>query len=146
MNDDNLSIQALLARRELAEKATPGPWEKDGDHIYTEWSREYYPERGYQSEVAGFSEIRVATTENWSSDISDDETAGNASHIAANSPDVVIATIDELLRLRAECARLEREANWLAGYLTIGAHESYDAARRRWREAARRAVEEKPCP
>lgn len=37
---------------------------------------------------------------------------------------------------------MEREANWLAGYLTIGAHESYDAARRRWREAARMAVEQ----
>ncbi|MEE0816116.1 MAG: hypothetical protein U0M13_10690 [Desulfovibrio fairfieldensis] len=41
----DLSIEALLARRELAEKATPGPWEKDGDDIYTEWSREEYPER-----------------------------------------------------------------------------------------------------
>lgn len=61
---------------------------------------------------------------------------------AANSPDVVIATIDELLRLRAECARLEREANWLAGYLTIWAHESYDVARRLWRDASRKAVEE----
>ncbi len=59
-----------------------------------------------------------------------------------NSPDVTIVTVDELLRLRAENERLEREANWLAGYLTIGAHESYDAARRRWREAARMAVEQ----
>ncbi len=103
----DLSIEALLARRELAEKATPGPWEKDGDDIYTEWSREEYPERGYEAEVECFSEIRVATTENYSPDISDDETAGNAAHIAANSPDVVIATIDELLRLREENARLK---------------------------------------
>lgn len=50
--------------------------------------------------------------------------------------------LNELQRLKAENARLEREANWLAGYLTIGAHESYDAARRRWRDAARKAVEE----
>lgn len=39
-------------------------------------------------------------------------------------------------------AHLERAMEWLAGYLTIGAHESYDAARRRWRDAARKAVEE----
>lgn len=119
MPTTDLSIEALLVRREIAEKATPGPWEKMFETAVG-------TDNGHQVP------LRIAST-NFESD---------AAHIAANSPDVVIATIDELLRLRAECARLEREANWLAGYLTIGAHESYDAARRRWRDAARKAVEE----
>lgn len=38
----------------------------------------------------------------------------DAAHIAANSPDVVMADIDEILRLRADVERLEKEANWLA--------------------------------
>ena len=144
MTKTDISTETLLARREMAERATPGPWEKDGDDIYTEWSREEYPERGYEAEVEGFSEIRVATTENYSPDISDDETAGNAAHIAANSPDVVIATVDELLRLREENERLEREADWLADKLKQykGASVTYKGEIMSLREAARRAVQE----
>ena len=45
--------------------------------------------------------------------------------------------------LAENCSRLEREANWLAGSLPIGAHGSCDDARKRWRDVARKAVEEK---
>ena len=77
-------------------------------------------------------------------------------HIAANSPDVVIATIDELLRLREEKERLEKEADWLAlkawkkrdsEYIPEREHECLECpfdhdCVKCWREAARRAVEE----
>ena len=52
-------------------------------------------------------------------------------------------SLEALRGLRAKCARLEREANWLAGSLPIGAHGSCDDARKRWRDVARKAVEEK---
>ena len=65
-------------------------------------------------------------------------------HIAANSPDVVIATIDELLRLREENARLREALAEAADYIgdeSCGSAEFW----RKYRvalEAARRAVEE----
>lgn len=154
MKITELSTEALLDRKAIAERATPGPWEKDGDDIYTEWSREEYPERGYEAEVEGFSEIRVATTENYSPDISDDETAGNAAHIAANSPDVVIATIDELLRLREENERMQsmiaalarKVANltreWAKAGNVDNSAEYWVSWARHDAKAARRAVEQ----
>lgn len=79
MTKTDLSTEALLVRREIAEKATPGPWEKMFETAVG-------TDNGHQVP------LRIAST-NFESD---------ASHIVANSPDVVIATIDELLRLRAE--------------------------------------------
>lgn len=38
----------------------------------------------------------------------------DAQYIAANSPDVVRDDIDEILRLRAEVERLEKEVDWMA--------------------------------
>ena len=37
-----------------------------------------------------------------------------AEYLMSNDPPTVIATIDELLRLRAQVASLEKEADWLA--------------------------------
>lgn len=101
MPKTDLSTEALLVRRELAEKATPGPWKPDEpfevsrhikaitgdgptDYVFLAW---ICPKPG-----------EMGTHE---------QKANDASHIAANSPDVVIATIDELLRLRAENGRLK---------------------------------------
>lgn len=82
----DLSTEALMDRHKLAEQATPGPWQKSsaGRNIIGNINGRYL------SHVAEASGV-------------------DAVHIAANDPDTVIATIDELLRLRAECARLERE-------------------------------------
>ncbi len=84
----------------------------------------------------------------------------NAAHIAANSPDVVMADIDEILRLREQVERLEKEADWLAEYcwkkpeaeyhplremrggFYCGACPHDHDCRKCWREAARKAVEE----
>ena len=84
----------------------------------------------------------------------------NAAHIAANSPDVVMADIDEILRLREQVERLEKEADWLAencwkkpeveyhplremrgGFYCDACPYDYDC-RKCWRAAARKAVEE----
>ena len=95
MTEDSRTTESLLARRELAEKATPGPWEVD------------------KSEIT--SAVYVET--DWGHLIceSDDE---DAAHIAANSPDVVMADIDEIIRLRAEVEALKKQAAWLAEKLS----------------------------
>lgn len=98
----DLSSEALLARRDLAKKATPGPWylaEEDADNLLvTSNSRK---------EMVDIAKCEMAHPEAWMEEPFASEQNANAQHIAANSPDVVIATIDELLRLREENARLK---------------------------------------
>lgn len=69
-----------------------------------------------------------------------------ARHIAASSPDVVKADIEEILALRAENERLNKEADWLAESLDIitrfcAPEVINDLKYKSWREAARNAVE-----
>lgn len=85
--------------------------------------------------------------------------ANPVAHIAANSPDVVTADIDEILRLRVEVGRLEKEADWLATHVANALREPALIAHLHYlskgltvppssetiREAARKAVEEQ-CP
>ena len=124
MTKPDLSTESLLARKELAEKATPGPWEKMFETAVGTDNGHKVP-------------LRIAST-NFESD---------AAHIAANSPGVVIATINELVRLRAECARLDQEAEWLADKLKQykGPSITYKGEIMSLRAAARMAVEE-VCP
>lgn len=104
-NSTDLSTEALLKHRAIAEKATPGPWEsreegqKAIDDEYDVWSVVYGTER-------------VAIVEDGP------HMAANRAHIAANSPDVVKAHVDEILRLRDEVERLNKEAYWLALHLS----------------------------
>lgn len=70
-----------------------------------------------------------------------------AHHIAANHPDVVRADIEEILLLRQEVARLDKEADWLAESLDIitrfcAPEVINDLKYKSWREASRKAVEE----
>ncbi len=220
MTKTDLSTEALMARKVLAEQATPGPWflaEEDDDLLITSESR---------NGMVDIAKCEMANPDAGMDEPFASEQKANAYHIAANDPDTVIATIDELLRLRKQvegltnirdiqlqemavdmlnevshdktgedikafslgatcphcnmqfatmreaiehdaacpkhpatiraerlekeadwlaenCSRLEREANWLAGSLPIGAHGSCDDARKRWRDVARKAVEEK---
>lgn len=155
MNDIDLSTEALLKHRAIAEKATPGPWHvlaPDAIFICGQGEGEYLFENPQEISTSLLPE----------------EQRADAAHIAANSPDVVKAHIDEILRLRAEVERLEREAEWLAnhcrefcksysycgecpmfrGWLscvyedcgeTVGYRGEQHTAN--WREAARKAVE-----
>ena len=100
MTKDSRTTEALLARRELAEKATPGPWVK-GITIG----------RGYAVDaIWDCSGALVVDTEKSVSPYEESD----AAHIAASDPATVMADIDEILRLRADVERLEKEANWLA--------------------------------
>lgn len=139
------TTESLLARRALASKATPGPWKK-GIAL----------RQGYGVDaIWDCSGALVADTEKSVSPCEESD----AAHIAANSPDVVMADIDEILRLRAQVERLEKEADWLAeycwkkpeaeyhplremrgGFFCDACPYDYDC-RKCWREAARKAVE-----
>lgn len=84
----DLSTKVLLVRKMLAEKATPGPWLINDRNTSTPFDISI--ENG-----TCFCQIVWGTKRQ------------DTTHIAANSPDVVIATIDELLRLREENERLK---------------------------------------
>lgn len=167
MIQNNRTTEALLARRALAEKATPGPWKSVYDYCVLP---NIYDDRPANVLIADCSREHDH----------DKKTKANALYIAANSPDVVMADIDEILRLRAEvefwrqetqdvrenfertlqCARdktdrLEREADWLAlvlanagcgipltEYIGEAVNGMSPPAPEHWREAARKAMEE----
>ncbi len=148
MSTIDRSNAALLARREIAEKATPGPW-KQGIAL----------RRGYGVDaILDCNGALIADTEFSVSPYEETD----AAHIAANSPHVVMADIDEILRLRAQVERLEKEADWLiekkivedwkgrfigapdkdnsGGYIVYPTKAEAVAS---WREAARKAIENK---
>lgn len=142
MTEDSRTTEALLARRELASKATPGPWKK-GIAL----------RQGYGVDaIWDCSGALVADTEKSVSPCEESD----AAHIAANSPDVVMADIDEILRLRAQVERLEKEADWLAlvlanvgcgipltEYLGEDVNGMSPPTPEHWREAARKVIENK---
>ena len=101
MFDSDRTTEALLARRALAEKATPGPWKSVYDYCVLP---NIYDDRPANVLIADCSREHDH----------DKKTKANALYIAANSPDVVMDDIDEILRLRAQVERLEKEADWLA--------------------------------
>lgn len=98
METPDLSLEALLIRKALAEKATPGPWKKshlcEGDIVRAE----RYTIIASVTEYENDGSIGYVFN----------NAINNRNHIAANSPDVVIATINELIRLRNENERLEQ--------------------------------------
>lgn len=137
---NNRTTESLLARRELAKKATPGPWETDYRKAYVFTPP---PEQIMIAEMRGIGDGLDTV-----------QRQANAAHIAANSPDVVMADIDEILRLRAEVKRLEKEVDWLAlvlanagcgipltEYIGEAVNGMSPPAPEHWREAARKAVE-----
>lgn len=93
MTKTDISTETLLALRDLAEEATPGPWRR-------------LPRRSLIVSMASEGKPLVC----------DVKKTADAAHIIASAPDVVIATIHELLRLREENERLEKELgsarNW----------------------------------
>lgn len=112
----DLSAEALLARRALAEKATPGPWVQnipEEDDFDNDCSFISTPDRNAESviEIA-----KLEYTDTYSDEPTDfvHEQRANAAYIAAFDPTTVMAYIDEILRLRAEVERQDKEADWLA--------------------------------
>lgn len=132
---DDRSDAALRERLGIAEKATQGPWYHTLAAIV-----------GTKKSPEDNDATCICFTE-WG--CSGDPQA-NAAHIAASSPDVVRADIEEILRLRQEVARLNKEADWLGlrlwGTGGVPPVEDFDVRADRikmWRKAARKAVEEK---
>ncbi|MBD5417321.1 MAG: hypothetical protein HDR50_06615 [Desulfovibrio sp.] len=103
-NDIDLSNEALLKHRAIAEKATPS-FIQEGLSIYGPLHPESKHPNGriFVAKVAEGSNRRDPH-------LFDGAGVGSgpadAAHIAANSPDVVKAHVDEILRLRAEVQRL----------------------------------------
>ena len=143
MMTNDRSDAALRERLMIAEKAEQGPWKLD--EVITR-------KKGFEPSYVvkdknGFTIVDVLP-------IAAHRTT--AVHIAANSPDVVKVDIEEILALRAENERLNKEANWLAKALGVQVKDSFGCA---WcwlsesdmcngdcteslRNAARKAVEE----
>lgn len=142
------SDAALRERLELAEKATKGPWIKR--------YRDFLGEDGFGWESKPTVEAEdkmICLFYDRDADADDvDNDEDDATHIAANSPDVVKADIEEILRLRAENERLNKEADWLAGICTMGycanhdlspiCHQERRDCRECIRKTARKAVKE----
>lgn len=105
MNNDR-SEAALRERLELAEKATQGPWKSDEIPPEIIGCRPRYIVRDGKGIVI-VEDVRHFAS--WQA---------TAAHIAASSPDVVRADIEEILQLRKEVARLNKEADWLVGMLS----------------------------
>lgn len=131
------SDAALRERLELAEKATQGPWKSD--EVVTR-KKDFEPSYVVKDKD-GFTIVDVLPVPAYQA---------NAAHIAASSPDVVREDIEEILRLRQEVARLNKEADWLGlrlwGTGGVPPVEDFDVRADRikmWRKAARKAVEEK---
>ena len=76
-----------------------------------------------------------------------DDLEAKAADLAANYPSVT-AIIEEVLRLRAEPERMEREADWLAREVNLWERNQYDGTGEHirsvpeLRRAARKAVKE----
>ena len=110
------SDAALRERLELAEKATKGPWIKR--------FRDFQGEDGFgwESKPTVEAEDKMICLfydrDVDADDVDNDE--DDAAHIAANSPDVVRADIEEIIRLRAENneLRIENEALRNKSYLS----------------------------
>ena len=135
------SDAALRERLELAEKATKGPWYHTLAAIV-----------GTKESPEDNEATCICFTE-WGCSGDPQE---NAAHIAASSPDVVKADIEEILRLRAENERLNKEADWLAKTLGVRVKDNFGCVwcwlsesdmcngdcTKSLRNAARKAVEE----
>ena len=83
----DLSTEALMARRKLAEQATPGGWSAIA-----------------RADINGCLVCDIIDERGV--ELADSLTQEAASHIVSNDPSTVIATIDELLRLREQVEAL----------------------------------------
>lgn len=113
---DTHSNEALLARRALAEKATPGPWKKSAINPT------------FIKIFAGNPPRCVARILPHEADLRERDQYINADHIAANDPATVISDIDEILRLQSENAKLREQLDILATMVKTAT----DVAREAW--------------
>lgn len=115
MIQNDRTTESLLARRGLAEEATPGPWKSVYDYCVLP---NIYDDRPANVLIADCSREHDH----------DKKTKANALYIAANSPDVVMADIDEILRLRTENEKLRKSVEIQRGMV----QEAYQTAALAW--------------
>ncbi len=96
--DDARTTESLLARRALAEKATPGDWAFTGLKSKN---------GGYYNRLIHSDENPDVTIASMNS-MSNPKCVEDADYLIANSPDVIMADIDEILCLRAENEKLKQ--------------------------------------
>lgn len=165
MSAIDLSTESLLARRALAEKATPGPW-ANYDTVKSlfgcepfDWGNVYARLHDNRLWIIMSMNNNMITEEEkeqaWKDKRKYDpgQSGKNAAFVAANDPTTVIATIDEIIRLRGEVEQLEKEIGWFISKrfgcpmddslckLEEGKSDTFLCVEH-WREAARKAVEE----
>ena len=145
------SDAALRERLVIARKATNGPWK-----IFREcgeYRRIGIATKETLDDFDAKELVIVVDYDDYSSGVIMED---DAAHIAANSPDVVKADIEEILSLRAEDECLNKEADWLAKTLGVQVKDSFGCVwcwlsesdmcngdcTKSLRNAARKAVEE----
>ena len=151
------SPEALLARRALAEKATPGKWilKKDPIGSFDDDVTFVTTKRRKRDSTVEIAKLECTYPYDNAPNAFNLEQRANGAHIVASDPSTVMADIDEILRLRAEVERLEKEADWLAlvlanngcgiptsSYIDMSANGMSPPAPEHWRSAARRECAE----
>lgn len=144
---DLVSPERLQRIRELAEKATPGPWGTDekGRGVYTHAAVSEDRTFGYGCGYRFICDLNGGEYHEYENA---EEQLNTAAHISANYPGAVMVYIDEILRLRKQVALLNKEADWLAEHMPktsmIDGKAKVQCLRgmQEWRETARKAVEE----
>ena len=120
----NIDKQAL---RNLARRATPGPWAMEHENIW-------YYENGYTKHLAYFCQ---------GDDVDDSQDDVNTRYVAAADPSTVLALLDELeakdkriaelqamlARLYAECDTGERRGNGSQSGVAMPSWVTVEAAR-----------------
>lgn len=109
----NIDKQAL---RNLALRATPGPWTMEHENIW-------YCENGYTKHLAYFCQ---------GDDVDDSQDDANTRYVAAADPATVLALLDEVE------AKEEQRANWFQMAQKLG--EDLDGAEKRIAELESREV------
>lgn len=124
---DLVSPERLQRIRELAEKATPGPW--------------FNPGRQFIVSAASKDEPIIC-------DVKSEDARNDLAYIAAVHPNVIRAMCEEIEHLRKQVVCLNREAEWLAEHMPktsmIDGKAKVQCLRgmKEWRETARKVVEE----
>ena len=116
MGKEPLTEERLFEIKARAKAATPGPWVKN--------SRSFGCVDGYGSEWHPTVESQKDKDICYLYD--NDNAEDDAAHIAASSPDVVRADLEEILALRAEVARLKDEIASLEQELKFSDETEYE--------------------
>lgn len=144
---DLVSPERIQRIRELAKKATPGPWVAVNGNVCLDYDpgRKRIPSMynpDYNTMVC-----QVWDCDFWSL-LDSAESRNIAEYIASVHPGVVLALCEEIEMLRKQVILFNKEADWLAEHMPktsmIDGKAKVQCLRgmKEWREMARKAVEE----